>query len=98
MLKLGGCFKVRTLSRRRNTRGEELNASRVKTLLHQRHHIAMATTRFAHSITGATTKEIISLAYHLHEPVGSPGPLNDAPMVMMHGLFGSKQNHRSISK
>ncbi|KAL0637148.1 hypothetical protein Q9L58_003797 [Maublancomyces gigas] len=45
-----------------------------------------------------TTKEILPLAYHLHEPTGSSGPRNDAPMVVMHGLFGSKQNHRSISK
>lgn len=41
-------------------------------------------------------KRQLSLAYTKHEPSKSePG---QAPLVIMHGLFGSKQNNRSISK
>ncbi|KAI9741861.1 MAG: hypothetical protein M1834_000249 [Cirrosporium novae-zelandiae] len=40
----------------------------------------------------------LPLAYNLHQP----SPLQDAPLnhpiIFMHGLFGSKQNNRSISK
>ena len=38
----------------------------------------------------------LSLAYQLHEP-----PNHDIarhPLVILHGLFGSKQNNRSVSK
>ncbi|KAF8433127.1 prolyl oligopeptidase-like protein [Terfezia claveryi] len=47
--------------------------------------------------TYASTTNTIPLAYDLHEPpkgTVTTGP----PMVVMHGLFGSKQNNRSISK
>ena len=38
----------------------------------------------------------LSLAYNLHEPhLPEPG---HAPLIVLHGLFGSKQNNRSISK
>ncbi|MCJ1460846.1 hypothetical protein MMC28_011228 [Mycoblastus sanguinarius] len=38
----------------------------------------------------------LSLAYNLYEPVNiKPG---HAPLIILHGLFGSKQNNRSISK
>lgn len=40
----------------------------------------------------------VPLAYDLHKP---PKPIADqktAPILFMHGLFGSKKNNRSISK
>lgn len=108
-----GCFNPKTVREEKYTweeglphRGAPLRLSKSNTTISR-----MATTtlssRFARSskiILGTgirnytTTKEILPLAYHLHEPTGSSGPQNDAPMVVMHGLFGSKQNHRSISK
>ncbi|KAI9859382.1 MAG: hypothetical protein M1813_006719 [Trichoglossum hirsutum] len=42
----------------------------------------------------------IALAYHIHEPVNqvaSPGS-QAAPILFIHGLFGSKANNRTISK
>ena len=41
-------------------------------------------------------KRELSLAYKLHEPEES-GP-GHASLIVLHGLFGSKQNNRSISK
>lgn len=41
-------------------------------------------------------KRELSLAYNLHEP-HEPEP-GHAPLIVLHGLFGSKQNNRSISK
>ena len=41
-------------------------------------------------------KRELSLAYNLHEP-HKPEP-GHAPLILLHGLFGSKQNNRSISK
>ncbi|KAL7271681.1 hypothetical protein RUND412_005541 [Rhizina undulata] len=47
----------------------------------------------------SSTTDILPLAYTLHEPPASnEPPKNDVPLVIMHGLFGSKQNNRSISK
>src|SRR4051794_11415569 len=44
----------------------------------------------------------ISLAYQLHSPPEFSGTTKadpqHAPIIIMHGLFGSKQNSRSISK
>ena len=41
-------------------------------------------------------KRELSLAYNLHKPK-NPEP-GHAPLIILHGLFGSKQNNRSISK
>ena len=41
-------------------------------------------------------KLALPLAFKLHEPPTSKS--HGAPIVFMHGLFGSKQNNRSISK
>ncbi len=41
-------------------------------------------------------KRELSLAYSLHEP--RKPEIGHAPLVILHGLFGSKQNNRSISK
>ncbi|KAF8427328.1 prolyl oligopeptidase-like protein [Tirmania nivea] len=47
--------------------------------------------------TYSSTTTTVPLAYTLHEP--PKGTVTVAsPMVVMHGLFGSKQNNRSISK
>ncbi|KAK3378186.1 Alpha/Beta hydrolase protein [Podospora didyma] len=46
----------------------------------------------------AASPSTLSLAYDLHEP---PKPVADSqtsPIIIMHGLFGSKKNNRSISK
>lgn len=40
----------------------------------------------------------LSLAYTLHEPPKDRFDGNGRPIVIMHGLFGSKQNNRSISR
>lgn len=42
------------------------------------------------------SKRELSLAYNLHKPQ-NPEP-GHAPLIILHGLFGSKQNNRSISK
>lgn len=39
----------------------------------------------------------ITLAYDVHEPPGLPTKPN-APIVFIHGLFGSKRNNRGMSK
>ncbi|KAK4539991.1 hypothetical protein LTR36_009889 [Oleoguttula mirabilis] len=41
----------------------------------------------------------IKLAYDLHEPPDAKeGSSRNAPIIFMHGLFGSKKNNRSMSK
>lgn len=40
----------------------------------------------------------LSLAYALHEPPKTKLPQENPAIIIMHGLFGSKQNNRSISK
>ncbi|KAK5125530.1 hypothetical protein LTR85_000641 [Meristemomyces frigidus] len=41
----------------------------------------------------------IKLAYDLHEPSNAKeGSSRNAPIIFMHGLFGSKKNNRSMSK
>lgn len=40
----------------------------------------------------------LSLAYALHESPKSEPSNSDRAIIIMHGLFGSKQNNRSISK
>jgi hypothetical protein len=44
--------------------------------------------------------ETVPLAYTRHDPpADSPKPSSPlGPLVILHGLFGSKQNNRSISK
>lgn len=41
-------------------------------------------------------KRQLSLAYTLHEPAKAEA--GRAPLIILHGLFGSKQNNRSVSK
>ena len=41
-------------------------------------------------------KRELSLAYDLHKP--HELALDHAPLIVLHGLFGSKRNNRSISK
>jgi len=40
----------------------------------------------------------LNLAYALHEPPKTKSPTEVPAVIIMHGLFGSKQNNRSISK
>ncbi|KAJ1329249.1 abhydrolase domain-containing protein 11 [Microdochium nivale] len=46
----------------------------------------------------ATRPSTVSLAFDLHEPPKSDRSRQDAPIIFMHGLFGSKKNNRSVSK
>ena len=41
---------------------------------------------------------MLSLAYDLHRPSVHKEDLKQPPIVILHGLFGSRQNNRSISK
>lgn len=47
--------------------------------------------RFAHTLP------VRPLAFDLHEPT-KPAPNAAAPILFLHGLFGSKKNNRGISK
>jgi hypothetical protein len=38
------------------------------------------------------------LAYDLHEPTSPKTDNQTAPILFLHGLFGSKKNNRAISK
>lgn len=49
-----------------------------------------------HRCPASCFKRGLSLAYNLHEP-HEPGQ-GHAPLILLHGLFGSKQNNRTISK
>lgn len=42
----------------------------------------------------------LDLSYDLHEPPkgSATSPSENAPIIILHGLFGSKRNNRSISK
>lgn len=43
-------------------------------------------------------KRHLSLAYALYQPAGLDVDPGKEPLIILHGLFGSKQNNRSISK
>ena len=43
-------------------------------------------------------RRCLSLAYSLHQPQDLAVDSDHVPIIMMHGLFGSKQNNRSISR
>ncbi|KAG9258342.1 Alpha/Beta hydrolase protein [Emericellopsis atlantica] len=51
-----------------------------------------ATQRRAHSSV------VSPLAYDLHEPAKPKTDKHNAPIIFMHGLFGSKKNNRAMSK
>jgi len=40
----------------------------------------------------------VPLAYDLHEPAKPVADKQTSPIIIMHGLFGSKKNNRTISK
>lgn len=40
----------------------------------------------------------VSLAYDLHAPAKPLADKETSPIIIMHGLFGSKKNNRTISK
>ncbi|KAF8249488.1 prolyl oligopeptidase-like protein [Wilcoxina mikolae CBS 423.85] len=47
----------------------------------------------------STSIETVPLAFTRHDPpADSSKPASNSPLVILHGLFGSKQNNRSISK
>ncbi|KAF2142909.1 uncharacterized protein K452DRAFT_317802 [Aplosporella prunicola CBS 121167] len=63
---------------------------------------ASATPRRAFSTSRPLSNFGSELSFDLHEPPKSSGdkglPSENAPLVILHGLFGSKRNNRSISK
>lgn len=62
-----------------------------------RHQILTPTAVRAFSTTDLPNG--IKLAYDLHEPSNAKeGSARNAPIVFIHGLFGSKKNNRSMSK
>ncbi|CUS11925.1 unnamed protein product [Tuber aestivum] len=48
--------------------------------------------------TYSTKMGPVPLAYHLHPAPIPSAAKNDSPLIVMHGLFGSRQNNHSISK
>ncbi|KAI0120030.1 alpha beta hydrolase fold family [Nemania sp. FL0031] len=46
----------------------------------------------------STGSDRVQLVFEHHEPPKSDRNRQDAPIVFMHGLFGSKKNNRSVSK
>lgn len=59
-------------------------------------------TRAVHATKGAylkplPTKVPVHLEYDLHLPQDLPSTHQD-PLVLLHGLFGSKQNYKSVGK
>jgi len=47
----------------------------------------------------SSSVETVPLAFTRHDPPAElRKPRHESPLVVMHGLFGSKQNNRSISK
>ncbi|KAI1462220.1 alpha/beta-hydrolase [Annulohypoxylon moriforme] len=45
-----------------------------------------------------SSSSTVPLAYDHHEPPKGDRHRQDAPIIVMHGLFGSKKNNRSVSK
>lgn len=46
----------------------------------------------------SSTIETVPLAFTLHKPPADSKTTPGTPLVVLHGLFGSKSNNRSISK
>ncbi len=54
-------------------------------------------TQASHCFQTNSTRHL-SLAYALHEPPLAESAKAQPAIIIMHGLFGSKQNNRGISK
>ncbi|KAI8945292.1 alpha beta hydrolase fold family [Xylaria longipes] len=52
----------------------------------------------AYSSSSSTTGGRVPLVFDHHAPPTSGRHRQDAPIIFMHGLFGSKKNNRSVSK
>lgn len=52
----------------------------------------------AGGVQQATSFSTVPLAYVLHEPAKPVADKQTSPLIVMHGLFGSKKNNRTISK
>jgi hypothetical protein len=56
--------------------------------------------RFMAAVSTTATKSVstVPLAYDLHVPAKPVSDEKTSPIIVMHGLFGSKKNNRTISK
>ena len=79
-------FKFNTLRVTQITRGKRL--------------IIMGQTKHIQAFKYFETQPMrsLSMAYALHEPPNTEAFTLDRAIIILHGLFGSKQNNRSISK
>lgn len=78
-----------------------------KTQMHAtRPRVASAATKTAGTLLRSTTttrrpfssSHTVPLAFDHHEPPKSDRHRQDAPIIFMHGLFGSKKNNRTVSR
>ena len=46
----------------------------------------------------SSTRDTVPLAFDHHDPPRSDRHRQDAPIIFMHGLFGSKKNNRTVSR
>lgn len=66
-------------------------------MLARRTIIRAQSPRYSRSFHLTPLHDHIKLAHDLHEPP-KDSPVKNAPIVFIHGLFGSKKNNRSMSK
>jgi hypothetical protein len=53
---------------------------------------------FSAGIRTSSPFSTVPLSYDLHEPAKPVADKQTSPIIVMHGLFGSKKNNRTISK
>ena len=70
-------------------------APRFQMLRLTRPRVAAQRCRYCAHRSLSTPTKTVKLAYNLHEP---PQPTDASPLVILHGLFGSKSNWQSLSK
>lgn len=61
--------------------------------------LSPSTPRPAFTLRQYSSGTRLTLAYDHHTPPNKDGrDVTDSPIIVMHGLFGSKKNNRGISK
>jgi hypothetical protein len=60
---------------------------------------ALAAARLPRAVSSRAYSQTVGpLVYDLHEPARPVADKQTAPILFLHGLFGSKKNNRGISK